>query len=123
MIVQEKVDNEIQSAEMFRKFCADASCISKADENEVAEWILQTANHHEKRVQGDLAIFLDSDLAVLSLPAARCFIFLHAHFVVEHCKFRIFVCSLRTALCAALWSLSPIENPVIMPSYIQYLSL
>lgn len=35
----------------------------------VSEWIMMTASHHSvNNVEGDLAIFLDCDLAVLALP-------------------------------------------------------
>jgi len=64
-------DNEEQSAALFRDFSADVGCISKDDVETVAAWILHTAEHHKETAEGDRALFLDSDLAVLALSPSR----------------------------------------------------
>ena len=66
-------DNEAQSAALWRRFASEAasSSLSMADVDKVAAYIERTARHLDGDASGDLAGFLDADLAVLgSKPAA-----------------------------------------------------
>ena len=62
--------NERDSVEVFKKFCSDAgSALSSNEVQTVCDWIMLTAEHHsDKEIEGDCALFLDCDLAVLALP-------------------------------------------------------
>ena len=60
-------DNEARSAQLWRDFCAIASgsSLSPSDVQTVAVYIERTARHLDGPASGDLAYFLDADLAVL----------------------------------------------------------
>ena len=60
-------DNEERSADLWKRFAADApsSSLSPLDVETVAKYIERTARHLDGPASGDLALFLDADLAVL----------------------------------------------------------
>eukprot|EP00754_Rhynchopus_humris_P015820 Rhum_TRINITY_DN14478_c0_g1::Rhum_TRINITY_DN14478_c0_g1_i3::g.90298::m.90298/K02318/COASY; phosphopantetheine adenylyltransferase / dephospho-CoA kinase len=61
--------NEQRSADLWRVFAAENRAagggVTAEDEELVASWIVRTANHMKGEASGDLAYFLDIDLAVL----------------------------------------------------------
>ena len=63
-------DNEAQSAARWREFAAKATALSDDDVEVVGRYIERTAQHLTGPATGDLAHFLDTDLAVLALPPA-----------------------------------------------------
>mmetsp|Transcript_44789 Transcript_44789/g.122306 ORF Transcript_44789/g.122306 Transcript_44789/m.122306 type:complete len:505 (-) Transcript_44789:144-1658(-) len=82
-------DNELKSAQLFRDFAAEVNAayeptsaggatnpltggppLCKEDVDEVAAWIERTASHMNGPAEGDLAYFLDADLAVLAREPA-----------------------------------------------------
>ncbi len=63
-------DNEIRSAELWDKFASEAPALLAEDARAVHEWIVRTANHLDGPADGELATFLDADLAVLARCAA-----------------------------------------------------
>ena len=71
-------DNELKSAELLREFCVDAEAcgagtIYSDDIETAASWIERTASHHmaDGPTRGDLAFFLDFDLAILGASHAQ----------------------------------------------------
>jgi len=69
--IPQKKDNEEQSAILFRKFATEATNLTNPDIENVFSWIVRTANHlNGPQPTGDLALFLDMDLAILSRPPA-----------------------------------------------------
>lgn len=62
--------NEMESAALWREFAADVG-LSADQADEVASWIERTASHLKGKAEGDLAFFLDFDLAVLGESAAK----------------------------------------------------
>ena len=65
--------NEERSADLWRVFAAENRAaggnVTAEDEELVAAWIVRTANHMKGEASGDLAYFLDIDLAVLGREA------------------------------------------------------
>ena len=68
-----RADNEEESARLFLAFAAAAAPgLADADREAVAGWIRRTAAHHGGGpAEGDAAVVLDADLAVLGAPAPR----------------------------------------------------
>ena len=71
-------DNESKSAVLLREFCVDAEAcgagaVLGADIETASDWIERTASHHtaDSATVGDLAFFLDFDLAVLGASHAQ----------------------------------------------------
>ena len=63
-------DNEFRSAEIFRDFAGDVG-LPKRDTDVVASWIERTAYHMKGPAKGDLAWFLDFDLAILGSEPSK----------------------------------------------------
>eukprot|EP01062_Namystynia_karyoxenos_P019363 TRINITY_DN17275_c0_g1_i1.p1 TRINITY_DN17275_c0_g1~~TRINITY_DN17275_c0_g1_i1.p1 ORF type:complete len:772 (+),score=250.67 TRINITY_DN17275_c0_g1_i1:113-2317(+) len=64
--------NEMQSAELWRQCAAEAlPKLPETARETVAGWIERTAYHMKGPADGDLAHFLDADLAVLGRPPAE----------------------------------------------------
>jgi len=61
-------DNEARSADMWRSFAEDATSLSPSEVDLVYGYIVRTANHMAGEASGDLAHFLDTDLAILGTP-------------------------------------------------------
>lgn len=59
---------------MWRDFAAEAQ-LPPADVEPVASWIERTAKHMDGAAQGDLAHFLDADLAVFGKPTHLYFLY------------------------------------------------
>jgi len=64
-------DNEARSADQWRAFAKYATALPPADVEAVAAYILRTAHHMDGPASGDLACFLDTDLAVLGRSPAE----------------------------------------------------
>ena len=66
-------NNEVRSALTFLEFASDATSkgcsLTTEDVDTVDAWIVRTASHLSGPATGDLAVFLDADLAVLGRPA------------------------------------------------------
>lgn len=62
-------DNEERSAQLWRSFAAEAE-LPPADVEPVAAWIEHSKSHLKANATGDLAHFLDADIAVLGKPPA-----------------------------------------------------
>lgn len=62
-----KGGNEIASAALFTDFAKKAA-LSASTEDKVREFIMHTVDHHRDPASGDLAFFLDFDLAILGSP-------------------------------------------------------
>jgi len=62
-------DNEERSAQLWRSFAAEAA-LPPADVEPVAAWIEHSKSHLKANATGDLAHFLDADIAVLGKPPA-----------------------------------------------------
>jgi predicted metal-dependent HD superfamily phosphohydrolase len=62
--------NEMESAELFRTFAAEVG-LTPEDTDTVTGWIERTAHHLQGKAEGDLAYFLDFDLAVLGKSPAQ----------------------------------------------------
>ena len=63
-------ENETRSADTFREFAAGVAGLSVDDIETVAQWIVRTARHLDGLASGDLAHFLDADLAIFGAPPA-----------------------------------------------------
>jgi dephospho-CoA kinase len=64
-------DNEVRSADLWREFATGAGATLSLEEVErVGGYIERTAQHMDGPASGDLAHFLDADLATLGLDAA-----------------------------------------------------
>jgi predicted metal-dependent HD superfamily phosphohydrolase len=62
-------DNEERSAILFGTFAKEMA-LDAGSEERVAAWIRRTSSHLSGPASGDLALFLDMDLAVLGRPPA-----------------------------------------------------
>ena len=109
--------NEEDSTELFRQFSKQAG-ISESDSKTVCSWILMTADHHGTHAEGDAALFLDLDLAVLGARypeyarcAPRC-VYLYARCQYARCALMyLCVCVPESHSCLMRSHLRPAMNP------------
>eukprot|EP00659_Diplonema_papillatum_P014693 gene14693-22475_t len=99
--------NEMESARLWRRFAgAPGRNLAEADVGAVASWIERTAAHTDGVATGDLALFLDFDLAVLGRPRSSYFEYAEAiSLEYSHIPFPDFV----EARCKAMASF--LKNP------------
>lgn len=63
-------DNEAQSAALAGRMLPPLG-LTTSDCERVCELVMGTAQHHAQEADGDLALFLDLDLAILGMPEER----------------------------------------------------